>query len=137
MKAKHKALLLEMINISDNKEIDTNYLDKAMDKMGGFSESISQINTILRWLNTPLAIIHDYDLKRLSIYEEGLDNDYFIGKMKELFQYCPELEEVFILEEKHIIFNKNLSEAEIQEMRVFVEENLEKKVGSIYIRKKD
>lgn len=135
MKTKHKELLLEMINLSEKKETVTNYLELALDKMGGFTEGISSINKILRWLNPFWAKVHEYDLERIDIYTEGVNNDYIVNNMKKLFKYCQELNEILVLEEKYVSYNKNLTHSEIKELREFVEENTEKKLGSIYIRK--
>lgn len=132
MKSIVKELLLEIIQLTERKKTNTNHFKNAIEKMGGLSEIISQISLIKNWMHPLWVKVNNHDLHKLHIYTKDIDNDYYIGKVKDLFQFCPELNEVFFLEDRYISFNKNLSIQNIEELRTFVENNTEKKLGSIY-----
>jgi len=119
MKEIVKEILDEMVLI-DNPDQEHKYFQEALDKLG-FAEVRNLISWILQWQ------------KHLLKYGESLDDDYqedrfiLIEPHQErypfLYEYCSELNEIFKLNDTEIIFNDNLTEDELEEIKIYINAN--------------
>ncbi|WP_066433775.1 hypothetical protein [Chryseobacterium sp. CCH4-E10] len=119
-------LLLEIMSYANTRKIENSdiYIKKAQEKLGGVNFYIRSQN-LLSWID-PRDRFAFADLEKYVIYEDFMDPEDFeevYGEFENLFKYLPELNEIFVLKEKHIEFSPSLSKSDIQEIYHFVETN--------------
>ncbi|MDI9310645.1 MAG: hypothetical protein QM535_10545 [Limnohabitans sp.] len=120
MNTKAKKLIEDVLSFLSTRKFkgDKDCIKKAYDKLGRdiVFYRLSDIITLI----DPISHLKDTDLEKYHIYdEEIMDDERFAVVHKEfelLFHHLPELNEVFLLTDKYVKFNPNISKEDIQEM---------------------
>lgn len=100
------------------------YIKKAQEKMGSRTFYIRS-SDLLSWIdprdhypftNKDRYEIFDKEFMKQEIFEK------IYNQFKMLFEYVPELNEIFELKEEHVEFNASLSKSDIQDIYQFVKD---------------
>ena len=129
MKPIIKELIKEMIIYAPDKLSleDCNYILKADEAMGGFSELGPYLRLIKRWMDPFYDSAYKTNIKELSLITDGVDNEYVYKKYIQIFEYLPEIKEFLVLNEGSITYNPDLTEDELLEMREYVFDNTKRR----------
>lgn len=122
-----KKILLEIMSFLNTRKFKKEdiYVKKAYEKLGN-EIVFSRLQNLLSWID-PRDHFANTSLDKYILYEDFMEPEFYKKEVYEefekLFKYLPELKEIFLLKEKHIEFNPNLSKNDIQEIYHFVETN--------------
>jgi len=119
-------LLLEIMNFRNNREFKKE--DIYINKINGKIDELNiytRLGELLTWID-PRDHFSFTDLEKYVIYEDFMTEET-IKEITEqfslLFKYIPELNEIFVFEDRVIKFNPSLNKADIQEIYNFVKTN--------------
>lgn len=119
-----KKLILEILTFLDTRKFNDGdiYVKKACNKLE--NEIVLDRLLDLSTLIDPVRHNKDRGLGKYVYYDDEFMSEDVIQNIYNefvlLFKYLPELKEIFILKERHIEFNSNLSKSDIQEIYQFV-----------------
>ena len=106
----------EIINDQLEVEMEFNYLKNAAKNLTVEEFSLS-LNWLLTWLKESTFPKDSILYSDLMNYEL---NDIRVNYYKKLFEHCPELKEVFVLDTNSITWNSSMTKDEIIEIRDYV-----------------
>lgn len=121
-----KKLLQEIMSFANTRKVkDTDiYINRAQEKMGSRKFYIRS-SDLLSWID-PRDHYSFTNKGRYEIFDkEVMERENFekaYSEFKMLFEYLPELNELFELKEEHIEFNSSLSKKDIQDIYQFVKD---------------
>ncbi len=119
MKPIIKELIDEMIAFKKTMQVSKYFI--LADKKQELSELSVIIERLLVWQKLIFKdLIPD---KKQHTAEYMLIDDVDYKMYSKLFENCPELKEIFILEQDRVKFNENLTVEEKEEIRQFINEN--------------
>ncbi|WP_046756133.1 hypothetical protein [Kordia jejudonensis] len=119
-------LLKEIMSFANTRKVkDTDiYIKKAQEKMGSKTFYVRS-HKLLRWID-PKGHFPFTNKKKYEIFDrEVMEQEDFEQVYSEyimLFEYVPELSEIFELKEEHVEFSVSLSKNDIQDIYQFVKD---------------
>jgi hypothetical protein len=119
-------LLQEIMSFANTRKVkDTDiYIKKAQEKMGSRTFYIRS-SDLLGWID-PRDHYSFTNKEQYEIFDkEFMKQENFekiYSQFKMLFEYVPELNEIFELKEEHVVFNASLSKSDIQDIYQFVKD---------------
>lgn len=127
MKPIIKKIIDEMIAYTDLKELtsESEFIVKAHNQMGGYPDLMPYVGEIVNWMDSNNDEFDDVDIRKLNLFEEGIDNEYVYNRYVGLFKWVPELTQLFVLNDQDITYNESFSDNDIFEMRQYVADNHE------------
>ena len=121
-----KKLLLEIMSYANLRKIAKSdiYIRKAQEKLGDINFYVRS-SDLLSWID-PRDHFSFSNLEKYEIYEEFMTEETITEITEQfslLFKYIPELNEIFVFENKAIKFNTSLNNTDIKEIYDFVKTN--------------
>ncbi len=115
---------------------------KVIHEKYGFSTIISPLDKLLDWIDPfyhkPYYLRNGSTLNKLEIFSDLMepeDKEEVYTEFKNIFKYCPELNELFVLKQSCIRFNSSLSPEDIQEVYDYINENNNRGKPLLYFNK--
>ncbi|SEC37066.1 hypothetical protein SAMN04489761_2803 [Tenacibaculum sp. MAR_2009_124] len=137
MKTIIRELLSDMLNYISDERGRLKYLG-GIDVDSEANQYYHQIRDLVEWLDLRMIKTLKLDPKKLSLIKENSVNPQrYVDRMISLFKKCPELNELFRLDDEYVYFNLSVSEREQNAIRQFIDENRERKVTNFYIPVKE
>lgn len=106
---------------------------KVIHEKYGYNYIVSSLQDLLDWIDPfyhkPHYLQDGTTLNQLELFSDLMDSEdkeEVYEEFKNIFKYCPELNELFILKSSCIRFNLSLSPEDIQEIYDYVSENNER-----------
>lgn len=117
-----KNIIKDLIDelISDKAIVDLKYTKASYEKMEGYN-AITVNGDLLYWqksIQNDRILLIEPNTKDYLVLE-----DVELSRFRQFFEYAPVLEELFKLEGTKVVYNKELSAEEIQEVLEYIDEN--------------
>ena len=132
MKSSIKELLSEMLEYISSNNQTLKHLKKADKKLNGRSEIYHLVRDLINFID-PVTLQLEEDQEKIHLYgDEGLDYENYVKKMGDFFKYIPILSEIYSLEKEFIKLQSKLSKDEIEEIKIFINDNRKREVVNFY-----